>query len=125
MYTVTVIREFIAQHFLIGGDCGAENNLHSHPYKLEVRLEGKKLDSHGYLVDIVEIESALAKTIDYFRDKTLNELSEFEGLNPSIEHFSRILCKKISDQISPQNLSAISILLWEDHQAWASFRLEL
>jgi 6-pyruvoyltetrahydropterin/6-carboxytetrahydropterin synthase len=125
MYTVTVIREFIAQHFLIGGDWGAENHLHSHPYKLEVRLEGEKLDAHGYLVDIVEIESALAKTIDYFRDNTLNELPEFEGLNPSIEHFSRILCNKISDQISAQNLWAITVLLWEDHQAWASFRLEL
>jgi 6-pyruvoyltetrahydropterin/6-carboxytetrahydropterin synthase len=125
MYTVTVVRDFIAQHFLIGGDWGEENQLHSHPYKLEVRLEGGKLDQHGYLVDIVEIEKALNKTINYFRDNTLNELPEFDGLNPSIEHFSRILCQKILGEISTQNLSAISTLLWENKQAWASYRLEI
>ena len=122
MYTVTVIREFIAQHFLIGGDWGDENHLHSHPYKLEVRLEGEQLDRHGYLVDIVDIENALDTVIGYFRDRTLNELPEFKGLNPSIEHFSRILCLKILSGIKFDNLSAISVVLWENNDAWASYR---
>jgi 6-pyruvoyltetrahydropterin/6-carboxytetrahydropterin synthase len=30
MYTVTITRDFVAQHFLIGGDWGAENQWHSH-----------------------------------------------------------------------------------------------
>jgi len=50
MYTVTITRDFVAQHFLIGGDWGAENQWHSHHYKAEVRLEGATLDQHGYLV---------------------------------------------------------------------------
>jgi 6-pyruvoyltetrahydropterin/6-carboxytetrahydropterin synthase len=125
MYTVTVIQDFIAQHYLIGGDWGEENHLHSHPYKLEVRLEGDKLDKHGYLVDIVEIENAIIKTINYFRDKTLNDLPEFEGLNPSIEHFTRILCQKILAEISGQNFSAISTVLWENEEAWASYRMDV
>ena len=122
MHTVTVIREFIAQHFLIGGDWGDENHLHSHPYKLEIRLEGEQLDQHGYLVDIVDIENALNTVISYFRDRTLNELPEFKGLNPSIEHFSRILCLKILSGIKSDNLSAISAVLWENNDAWASYR---
>jgi 6-pyruvoyltetrahydropterin/6-carboxytetrahydropterin synthase len=125
MYTVTVIQDFIAQHYLIGGDWGEENHLHSHPYKLEVRLEGDKLDKHGYLVDIVDIENAIKKTIDYFRDKTLNDLPEFEGLNPSIEHFTRILCQKILAKITAQNFSAISTVLWENDEAWASYRMDV
>jgi 6-pyruvoyltetrahydropterin/6-carboxytetrahydropterin synthase len=32
MYTVAVRRDFIAQHYLIGGDWGAENELHAHHY---------------------------------------------------------------------------------------------
>ena len=47
MYTVTITRDFVAQHFLIGGDWGAENQWHSHHYKAEVRLEGATLDQHG------------------------------------------------------------------------------
>jgi 6-pyruvoyltetrahydropterin/6-carboxytetrahydropterin synthase len=32
MYTVAVRRDFIAQHYRIGGDWGAENELHAHHY---------------------------------------------------------------------------------------------
>ena len=68
MYTVAVKRDFIAQHYLIGGDWGPENDLHSHHYVLELQLEGTDLDQHGYLVDIVEIEANLEALIAKFRD---------------------------------------------------------
>ncbi len=45
MYTVSVRRELIARHYLIGGDWGAENDPHSHPYVIEVRLEGCRTGS--------------------------------------------------------------------------------
>ena len=49
-YSVTVKREFIAQHFLVGGDWGRENQLNSHRYRVEARYEGTSLDRHGYLL---------------------------------------------------------------------------
>ncbi len=96
MYRVAVKRDFVAQHYLIGGDWGAENQKHSHHYQLELELAGEALDEHGYLVDIVDIETNLDAQVRHYRDQTLNELSEFQGLNPSIEHFSRILCLALS-----------------------------
>jgi 6-pyruvoyltetrahydropterin/6-carboxytetrahydropterin synthase len=123
MYTVAVQRDFVAQHFLIGGDWGAENQLHSHHYRVEVRLEGEVLDQHGYLVDIVDIEQNLDALVATYRDRTLNSLPEFAGLNPSIEHFARILCQALSDRIRAANLTAITVRLWENQIAWASFRL--
>ncbi len=124
VYTVAVQRDFVAQHFLFGGDWGAENHPHSHHYKLEVRLEGAELDSHGYLVDIVNIESKLEGLVDYYRDKTLNELAEFKDLNPSIEHFSRILCIAVSELIQAPNITAVTVRIWENDIAWASYRRE-
>jgi 6-pyruvoyltetrahydropterin/6-carboxytetrahydropterin synthase len=124
MYTVAVKRDFVAQHFLIGGDWGTENERHSHHYILEVQLEGASLDQHGYLVDIVDIEASLEALVAYYRDKTLNELPEFEGLNPSIEHFARIVCQALSSRIQASNLNAIRIRLWENEIAWAAYRLE-
>ncbi len=97
MYTVAVKRDFVAQHFLIGGDWGAENEKHSHHYVVELRLHGASLDQHGYLVDIVDIEHHLDSLVDYYRDKTLNDLPEFAALNPSIEHFARILCQILGE----------------------------
>ena len=124
MYTVALKRDFIAQHFLIGGDWGAENELHSHHYQIELQLEGRSLNEHGYLVDIVEIEASMDAAIAEYRDNTLNELSAFKGLNPSMEHFSRILCEVLQERIPALNISAFVVKLWEDEVAWAVYRLE-
>jgi 6-pyruvoyltetrahydropterin/6-carboxytetrahydropterin synthase len=124
MYAVAVKRAFDARHFLIGGDWGPENELHSHHYQVEVQLEGQHLDQHGFLVDIVDIESHLENQVERYLNQVLNDLPEFSGLNPSIENFARIICQNLSAAIRSSNLSAISIALWENDIAWASFRQE-
>lgn len=121
MYALGVQRDFVAQHYLIGGDWGAENEKHSHHYRLEVRLEAPELDQHGYLVDIVDVEHNLDALVAGYRDATLNDLPEFAGLNPSIEHFARIVCQALAARIKAKNLSAITVTIWENQIAWASF----
>lgn len=123
MYSLAVKRDFVAQHFLIGGDWGPENDLHSHHYQIELRLEGEALDRHGYLVDIVHVEAHLDGLVARYRDRTLNDLSEFDGLNPSVEHFSRILCETLADNIEAPNITAFAVTVWENDIAWASYRL--
>ena len=125
MYKVAVKREFDAQHFLIGGDWGPENELHYHHYQVELQLEGPELDQHGYLVDIVDIENHLDAMVNHYQDQILNEEPEFAGLNPSIEHFSRILCTRFMRDIDHGELSGITVKLWENEIAWASYRKDL
>ena len=122
MYKVAVKREFDAQHFLIGGDWGIENELHYHHYQVELQLEGDTLDQHGYLVDIVDIEQHLDTMVTHYKDRILNDEPEFEDLNPSIEHFSRIFCLRLLVKIDRPNLSMITIKLWENEIAWASYQ---
>jgi 6-pyruvoyltetrahydropterin/6-carboxytetrahydropterin synthase len=124
MYSVAVKRDFVAQHFLIGGDWGAENDWHSHHYQVEVALQGSTLDKHGYLVDIVDINTHLEALVAYYRDKTLNDLPEFKGLNPSLEHLARAFCQTLSERIQAPNLSAVIIKMWENETTWAAYRLE-
>ena len=125
MYTVAVKRDFVGQHFLIGGDWGAENFWHSHHYVVEVQLETPKLDQHGYAVDIVDIERNLNALVAHYKDKTLNEQPEFAGLNPSIEHFSRIFCEAFVAKLTANNISAVTLKMWENDIAWASYRKAL
>ncbi len=125
MYTLAVSCDFIASHYLIGGDWGPENNLHSHHYKVEVQLEGKMLDEHGYLVDIVDIEANLDALVVNYRYKTLNDLPEFKDLNPSIEHFARIFCQTFIQRITTNNLHAIQVKIWENDIAWTGYRQDL
>ncbi len=124
MYHVAVRRDFIAQHYLIGGDWGAENQVHSHHYVLEVELAGKTLDEHNYLVDIVDIEGQLDRQVSYYRERTLNDLVEFKDTNPSVERFARILCEAISANIQAGNIREVNVRLWENETAWAGYSQE-
>ena len=124
MYTLGVRREFIARHFLIGGDWGAENFPNSHHYILELQLQGTELDQHGYLVDIVDVEQHLDEIVGYYKEQMLNEKPEFAGLNPSIEHFSQILATTLSDRINAKNISMVKVVLWEHQNAWAAYSVE-
>lgn len=124
MYALAVRREFIARHFLIGGDWGRENLPNSHHYVLELQLEGNELDAHGYLVDIVDVENQLNQIVDYYSEHMLNDLPEFTGLNPSLEHFSRILAQSLSERIKARNISVLQVKLWENASAWAAYSVE-
>jgi len=120
MYRLAITRDFIARHFLTGGDWGAENVEHSHHYRVEVRIEGDDLDQHGYLVDIVVLEGALLGLLDGFRDRVLNDLEPFLGLNPSLEHFARILWGRLRDRLNLAD-RRLTVTLWENDRDWASF----
>jgi 6-pyruvoyltetrahydropterin/6-carboxytetrahydropterin synthase len=123
MYTLAVRRDFTARHALIGGDWGAENQLHPHHYVLELQLAGNTLNQHGYLVDIVDVEHQLDNLIGSYKEKTLNELPEFSGLNPSIEHFARILCICLNELLLAAQLASLKVTLWENEIACASYEL--
>jgi 6-pyruvoyltetrahydropterin/6-carboxytetrahydropterin synthase len=124
MYTLGVKRDFIARHFLIGGDWGPENDPNSHHYVLELQLEGAELDQHGYLVDIVEVDKQLDDIVKYYKEQMLNDKPEFEGLNPSLEHFSRILAITLSDRIQGDNITSLRVVLWENDFAWAAYHIQ-
>ena len=121
MFSVAVQREFIAQHYMIGGDFGPENHLHSHAYRVEIRLTGATLDHHGFLVDIDPLSAGLEEVLASVRDKTLNDLPEFQGLNPSIENLARILCRAFSSRIRTVRLSEVKVTIWESASAWAAY----
>lgn len=123
MYTLGVRRDFIARHFLIGGDWGAENFPNSHHYILELQLEGEELDQHGYLVDIVDVEKHLDEVVNCYKEQMLNDKPEFAGLNPSIENFARILATSLNERIKTKNISALKVVLRENESAWAAYQV--
>ena len=125
MYTTAVKRDFVAQHYLIGGEWGAENERHSHHYQVEVQLMSESLDQHGFLVDIVDITRTIEELIAQLRDRTLNELPEFGGLNPSLEHLARIFCQSFAQRVHAPNLSRVRVQIWENDIAWSSYEQAL
>jgi len=124
MYKLMVSRDFIAQHYLTVPDCGPENEWHSHHFAVDVRMEGDELNEHGYLVDIDDVKQGLDEIESRYKDATLNDLPEFEGLNPSVEHFSRFCCERMARYVQAENVTRIEVRIWEDEEAWASYEID-
>lgn len=125
MYTVTVRREFIAQHFLTVPDPGPEGDLHSHAFTLELRLSGPALNEFGYLVDIDHVDAGIDDIVARYRDATLNDLPEFAGENPSVEHFARHVAERFAADADLSNPERLTVRLWEDDSAWASYEMSV
>lgn len=125
IYRVAVRRRFMARHYLIGGNWGSENQIHAHPYEVEVILEGACLDEYGYLVDITKIEASVDEILARIADKTLNDLPEFVGLNPSIERLAEIFCRSLLESLANPPVSTIFVKVFESESSWASCRQEL
>jgi 6-pyruvoyltetrahydropterin/6-carboxytetrahydropterin synthase len=120
MYQLGISRDFIARHRLIGGDWGDENREHSHHYRADVVIEAGRLDRHGYLIDIVALERALSEIIGEFRDRLLNDLEPFRGLNPSLEHFARIVWERLRTRLGLEE-GRLTVRLWENERDWAAY----
>lgn len=122
MHSLMLRTQFIAQHFLIGKDFGQENSRHSHHYGFEIEIERPDLDEFNYIIDIIELKQRLDDLIAYFNDKTLNDLPEFVDQNPSLELFSKILWHKCHRNFKFADDCCITVRLWEDDIAQASYR---
>jgi 6-pyruvoyltetrahydropterin/6-carboxytetrahydropterin synthase len=114
-------RSFEAKHYLVGGDWGEENKVHGHHYKVEVTIRGKNLDEHGYLVDLIDLDAALGGAIARFEGSLLNDLMEFDCLNPSIEHFSRIIFQNLKLSFDTSGMLSMRVKLWEGATAWSAY----
>jgi len=119
MYKLCFQRGFTARHFLLGGNWGPENAPHAHAYRIEWEIRALDLDAHGYLVDLIEVERSLSDTLTRYEGTLLNELIEFEGCNPSLERFVKILWERLSASLPAE--TGCAVRLWENDSAWAGY----
>jgi 6-pyruvoyltetrahydropterin/6-carboxytetrahydropterin synthase len=124
-YKLTVTRKLVAQHFLTVPDPGPEGVPHSHRFQIEVRFGGPELNEYGYLVNIDAVNELLDRLEERYRDSLLNDLPEFEGLNPSVEHFSRLFGDRVQAGLSEPTPTRLTVRIWEDDTAWASHQRSL
>lgn len=121
MYRVCVSTDFIAQHFLTVPDPGPEGKVHSHRYELDVECIGEELNEYGYLLDIDDLTRAVDAVEQRYRDELLNDREEFSGLNPSVEHFARIVADQLVGDLDAPEVETLRVKIHEDEIAWAAF----
>jgi 6-pyruvoyltetrahydropterin/6-carboxytetrahydropterin synthase len=121
VFTVTVVADFVAQHYLTVPDPGPEGKPHSHHYGLELEFRGPELNEYDYLVDIDDVEAALSELRDRYEDALLNDLPEFEDHNPSVERFAEVVWDRVTVAVTDDTVTEVAVTVWEDEEAAAAY----
>lgn len=119
-HRLTVRRRFIAQHYLTVPEPGPEGEVHSHEFTAEVEFAAPELGDYGYVVDIDAVEDALDDLEARYGDAVLNDLPEFEGVNPSVERFATYFGDRLASALADPTPTRLTVRMWEDDLAWAS-----
>ncbi len=104
MFEVSVEQTFAAGHALRNykGSC---ENVHGHNFKVQVTIEGQKLDDAGLLIDFLDLKASMQGVIAKLDHQFLNDIKPFDVLNPSAEnmaeYFFQELTRGIESTLAP------------------------
>lgn len=120
MYEVSVRRTFSAAHRLehIGGAC---EDLHGHNFSVEVSVTGDTLNSQGIVIDFRILKEWMDQVLDDLDHRYLNEVTQFDGLNPSSENIARIVYENIQEKARALNLDVCRVTVWESNSSSATY----
>lgn len=121
MFEVSVEYTFAAGHALRNykGKC---ENVHGHNYRVQVAVEGEKLNGAGLLVDFADLKAAIRSLVDRLDHQFLNDLEPFTQINPSAENLAKYLSDGIHAQVAGQGARLRAVTVWETDTSSATYR---
>jgi 6-pyruvoyltetrahydropterin/6-carboxytetrahydropterin synthase len=91
-FELNIELEFCAAHILTGhkGKCA---NLHGHNYKVDVCLQGHKLNEIGLLIDFADLKKVVKNIINMLDHKYINEIDypAFKEGKTSAENIAKFI----------------------------------
>lgn len=57
-----------------------------------------------------------------YGSKLLNDLPEFDKLEPTVENFSKKVFEEINSKLKFSNINSIEVKTWEEKNAYASYQ---
>ena len=122
MFEVSVEQTFAAGHALRNykGKC---ENVHGHNFKVQVVIEGEKLDETGLLVDFLDVKAAMQSIIDRLDHVFLNDVAPFDVKNPSAENIAEYFYQEMTRSLGagvPVRIREVRI--WETDIQSAAYR---
>lgn len=121
MYKLKIQDHFSSAHFLRNyqGPC---EKLHGHNWKVELTVEGEKLDQTDLLIDFKILKSILKSILQELDHQLLNDLSYFKDINPSSERIAEFIFKKVKEKlISYPNIRVKEVAVYESEKACAIY----
>lgn len=124
MFEVTVEQTFAAGHALRNykGKC---ENVHGHNFRVQVVIQGERLDGTGLLVDFIDVKQSLRAIIDRLDHVFLNDIAPFDVKNPSAENIAEYFYTELSRSLKAEVPVQIrSVRIWETDIQSAAYRPE-
>ena len=123
MFEVAVEQTFAAGHALRNykGKC---ENVHGHNFKVQVVIEGQRLDSTGLLVDFIDVRDLMQSVIARLDHQFLNEVPPFTELNPSAENIAEYFFAQMTPELekTPVPVRIREVKVWETDIQSATYR---
>lgn len=85
----------------IDGAAPPDSGLHGRTYLISACFTGDKLNALGYLADERELRAMLCGVAAEIDHKYLNELPQFQAINPSAENIARWVAEKLLERFPP------------------------
>ncbi|MCS7279943.1 MAG: 6-carboxytetrahydropterin synthase QueD [Thermodesulfobacteriaceae bacterium] len=121
MYRLKIKDQFASAHYLrnYGGTC---ENLHGHNWKVEVIVEGEKLNEIEILIDFKELKNYLKEVLQELDHRLINEIPYFQKHNPSSENIARFIFEKLKSKLnSIPHLILKEVTVFESDTASATY----
>ena len=121
MFELKIITAFAAAHQLkmVSKKC---ENLHGHNWKIEVCVQGERLNEAGVVIDFGELKKYVSEIIERLDHKFLNELVFFSDGNPSSENVAMYIAKELQKLLGDSSIVVSSVTAWESDDACATYR---
>jgi 6-pyruvoyltetrahydropterin/6-carboxytetrahydropterin synthase len=123
MFEVSVEQTFAAGHALRNykGKC---ENVHGHNFRVQVIIEGERLDDSGLLVDFIDVKNLMRGVIDRLDHQFLNEITPFDIKNPSAENIAEYFHQEMANGLTetPVPIRIREVKVWETDIQSASYR---
>jgi 6-pyruvoyltetrahydropterin/6-carboxytetrahydropterin synthase len=123
MFEVSVEQTFAAGHALRNYK-GACENVHGHNFKVQVTIEGNRLDDTGMLVDFLDVKQSMRDVIARLDHVFLNDIAPFDVKNPSAENIAEYFYKELDRRLAdnPVPVQIREVRVWETEIQSAAYR---
>ena len=122
-YELKIETTFAAAHNLLNY-CGQCENLHGHNWKIEIYIQGSKLDKSGMLIDFKVLKGHTNDILDTLDHTYLNELPMFAGQSPSSELIAKHIFSELEKRLDNLPVQIHKVVAWESEKAAAAYYLE-
>jgi 6-pyruvoyltetrahydropterin/6-carboxytetrahydropterin synthase len=123
MFEISVDQTFAAGHALRNykGKC---ENVHGHNFRVQVTIEGERLDDTGLLVDFIDVKNLMGGVIGRLDHQFLNEIPPFDVTNPSAENIAEYFHREMTSGLAgtPVPVRIREVKVWETEIQSATFK---